>query len=321
MKGTKKKEKGKEKNWRKGGRDATKLEDGQRLVWTVSRKYVRIAYTVNKQEKIDRGEHLLNIRAAMTGVEDISRPGRLINYARHKRTTITGRHVRATSPLSHRSYNNHTLFVRLHADARVRPRALKKIERASWDQTTPCTRRDGDVISVKIFRRDFIEDRSWLFFSLFFFLIGKAIFLIIREKGFEVWESLKRLKGVEYFCEKGRGREWWDNCNLRLEWFGGKNWRKVKGNWKKELKSDLGVGLETVLRRTVSERRSWSIFEKFEKRKEKVRQVVISVEGEGIGGVGRKFEQLVEEILKRLVNSNYCRNIEISWNRRIIDAT
>lgn len=89
------------------------------------------AYTVNKQEKIDRGEHLLNIRAAMTGVEDISRPGRLINYARHKRTTITGRHVRATSPLSHRSYNNHTLFVRLHADARVRPRALKKIERAS----------------------------------------------------------------------------------------------------------------------------------------------------------------------------------------------
>lgn len=127
-----------------GKAEETKLEDGQRLVWTVSRKYVRIAYTVNKQEKIDRGEHLLNIRAAMTGVEDISRPGRLINYARHKRTTITGRHVRATSPLSHRSYNNHTLFVRLHADARVRPRALKKIERASWDQTTPCTRRDGD---------------------------------------------------------------------------------------------------------------------------------------------------------------------------------
>lgn len=178
MKGTKKKkkEKGKEKNWRKGGRDATKLEDGQRLVWTVSRKYVRIAYTVNKQEKIDRGEHLLNIRAAMTGVEDISRPGRLINYARHKRTTITGRHVRATSPLSHRSYNNHTLFVRLHADARVRPRALKKIERASWDQTTPCTRRDGDVISVKIFRRDFIEDRSWLFFSPFFFWLERLFF-------------------------------------------------------------------------------------------------------------------------------------------------
>lgn len=174
MKGTKKKkkEKGKEKNWRKGGRDKV---GG----WTASGvdSFAKVcAYTVNKQEKIDRGEHLLNIRAAMTGVEDISRPGRLINYARHKRTTITGRHVRATSPLSHRSYNNHTLFVRLHADARVRPRALKKIERASWDQTTPCTRRDGDVISVKIFRRDFIEDRSWLFFSPFFFWLERLFF-------------------------------------------------------------------------------------------------------------------------------------------------
>lgn len=52
------------------------------------------------------------VRAAMTAPR-ISRPSRLINYARHKRTTITSRHVRGTMPLSHRSYNNHTLFGRL----------------------------------------------------------------------------------------------------------------------------------------------------------------------------------------------------------------
>lgn len=56
-------------------------------------------------------------------VADISQQARPINYARHKRTTITDRHVRATSRLSHRSYNNHTLFGRLHTDARVRLRA------------------------------------------------------------------------------------------------------------------------------------------------------------------------------------------------------
>lgn len=100
--------------------------------WTVSRRKYVYTFgwcTVNKQQKIDRALIKHWGRDDRRGAADISRPGRLINYARHKRTTITGRHVRATSLLSHRSYNNHTLFVRLHADARVRPRALKKIER------------------------------------------------------------------------------------------------------------------------------------------------------------------------------------------------
>lgn len=58
-----------DKGKRKRGRNATKFVRG----WTSGGQFresmcVSFVHTVNKQQKIDRGEHLLNIRAAMTAV-------------------------------------------------------------------------------------------------------------------------------------------------------------------------------------------------------------------------------------------------------------